>query len=102
MITKLIDPFAAFGDVGSVVTHSTPKGNNVIGSHSFLEVGRVVVVVVVVGGGGNPGVLVGVGVGVLVRLTVGVKLGVGDGVAVLDGVGVGVGHAFSLKQLVQS
>ena len=82
VITKDITPSEVFGPDGFTTSHSTPNGKSVIGSHSFLKSGLVVVVVVYGVGGGRPGVFVGVGVTVLVRLTVGVKLGVGEGVAV--------------------
>ena len=46
MIVKLTDPSLLTLVIGFTTSHVTPSGNNVIGSHSFLSVLRVVVVVV--------------------------------------------------------
>ena len=87
--------------VGSVTSQVIPKGNNVIGSHSFLKEGLVVVVVVRLAVGVRKGVLVGVGVTLVVGVRVGVTLDVGVRVGVTDGVGVGLPQGITSIQVSQ-
>jgi hypothetical protein len=96
VIIKDTDPSKLVGVDGFTTSHSTPKGNKVIGSHSFLNNGRDVGL----GVGVKNGVLVGVGVTLEVGDRVGVTLGVG--VLVLLGVGVGVGVPHGTPPLQES
>ena len=86
VIFKYIVPSKLFGDDGSVPKHSTPNGNTVKTSQSFLAL----YVTAFDGVGVGVGVLVGLAVIVVVTLGVGVAVGVENGVAVGVFVGLGV------------
>jgi hypothetical protein len=101
VIKRFTTPSILVVVVGSVTSQTIPKGNKVIGSHSFLKEGLVVVVVVRLAVGVRKGVLVGVGVTLVVGVRVGVTLDVGVRVGVTDGVGVGLPQGIILIQLSQ-
>lgn len=88
MILKNSLPSKLLGPVGLIAEHSTPNGNKVMTSQSFLVV--------------NTTALDGVGVTVGVCVEVGDIVGVGVFDAVFVGVTVGVGVVVGVEQTVDA